>query len=58
MSLRTALAGAQIHGVTTNRDLLVRILRHPEFLAGDIDTGFLVRHDPAELGAPLASADV
>ena len=45
-----------MHGVTTNRDLLVRILRHPEFLAGDIDTGFLVRHDPAVLGAPLAGA--
>jgi len=45
-----------VHGVTTNRDLLVRILRHPEFLAGDIDTGFLVRHDPAVLGAPLADA--
>ncbi len=44
--------GAALHGVTTNRDLLVRILRHPEFLAGDIDTGFLVRHDPAVLGAP------
>jgi propionyl-CoA carboxylase alpha chain len=44
-----------LHGITTNRDLLVRILRHPEFLAGDIDTGFLVRHDPAQLGAPLAS---
>jgi propionyl-CoA carboxylase alpha chain len=55
-----ALAGvlerAQVHGVTTNRDLLVRILRHPEFLTGDIDTGFLVRHDPAVLGAPLADA--
>ena len=47
-----------IHGVTTNRDLLVRILRHPEFLSGDIDTGFLVRHDPAELGAPLADASM
>ena len=34
----------------------MRILRHPEFLAGDIDTGFLVRHDPAVLGAPLADA--
>jgi propionyl-CoA carboxylase alpha chain len=56
-ALASALATAQIHGVTTNRDLLVRICRHPEFLAGDIDTGFLVRHDPAELGAPLASAD-
>jgi propionyl-CoA carboxylase alpha chain len=53
-ALARALAGARIHGVTTNRDLLVRILRHPEFLAGDIDTGFLVRHDPAVLGSPLA----
>jgi propionyl-CoA carboxylase alpha chain len=44
-----------LHGITTNRDLLVRILREEEFVAGDIDTGYLVRHDPAELGAPLAS---
>jgi propionyl-CoA carboxylase alpha chain len=52
--LAAALAGARIHGPLTNRDLLVRIVRHPEFHAGDIDTGFLERHDPAELGAPLA----
>ncbi|HUY62903.1 MAG TPA: biotin carboxylase N-terminal domain-containing protein [Acidimicrobiales bacterium] len=56
--LASALARAEIHGITTNRDLLVRILRHPEFLAGDIDTGFLERHDPAELGAPSASPEV
>ncbi|HUI02536.1 MAG TPA: biotin carboxylase N-terminal domain-containing protein [Acidimicrobiales bacterium] len=55
-ALAGALERAQLHGVTTNRDLLVRILRHPEFLAGDIDTGFLVRHDPVTLGAPLADA--
>jgi len=55
-ALAGALERAQVHGVTTNRDLLVRILRHPEFLSGDIDTGFLVRHDPAVLGAPLADA--
>ena len=48
--LTAALAGAQIHGVTTNRDLLVRVLRHPEFVAGEADTDFLDRHDPAELG--------
>jgi acetyl/propionyl-CoA carboxylase alpha subunit len=53
-ALAGALERARIHGVTTNRDLLVRILRHPEFLAGDFDTGFLERHDPAVLGAPLA----
>ena len=40
----------------TNRDLLVRILRHPEFLAGRTDTHFLERHRPAELGAPLCDA--
>jgi propionyl-CoA carboxylase alpha chain len=56
-SLAYALARSHLHGITTNRDLLVRILRHPEFLSGEIDTGFLVRHDPADLGAPLASPD-
>ncbi|MGI9610935.1 MAG: biotin/lipoyl-containing protein, partial [Acidimicrobiia bacterium] len=51
--LAEALAGAVIHGVQTNRALLVRVLRRPEFLAGEIDTHFLQRHSPAELGAPL-----
>ncbi len=54
--LGRALAGALVHGVTTNRDLLVAILGEPEFLAGEIDTGYLVRHDPAELGRPRADA--
>ncbi|MDP3984504.1 MAG: biotin carboxylase N-terminal domain-containing protein [Acidimicrobiia bacterium] len=54
--LASALARARIHGVTTNRDLLVRILRHPEFLAGSTDTHFLERHDPVALGAPLPSS--
>ncbi len=49
--LARALAESRIHGVTTNRDLLVGILREPEFLGGDIDTGYLVRHDPKELSA-------
>jgi acetyl/propionyl-CoA carboxylase alpha subunit len=50
--LADALARARIHGITTNRDLLVQVLRHPEFLAGTTDTGFLTRHDAATLGAP------
>jgi len=57
-TLAGALDRAEIHGVTTNRDLLVRLLRHPEFLSADIDTGFLVRHDPAELGAPKATSEI
>jgi acetyl/propionyl-CoA carboxylase alpha subunit len=51
--LADALARAELHGLTTNRELLVRTLRHPEFLAGAADTSFLERHDPAELAAPL-----
>ncbi len=37
-----------MHGVVTNRDLLVGILREPEFAAGAIDTGYLDRHRPAD----------
>ena len=55
--LAAALAAARLHGVGTNRDLLVRVLRHPEFLAGAGDTGFLDRHDPADLGRPLAGPE-
>ncbi|GAA2264483.1 biotin carboxylase N-terminal domain-containing protein [Actinomadura luteofluorescens] len=54
--LADALARAQLHGIVTNRDFLVRILRHPEFLAGGADTSFLERHDPAVLAAPLLDA--
>ena len=49
--LATALERSRVHGVTTNRDLLVGILRSPAFLAGDVDTTFLEQHDPAALGA-------
>jgi propionyl-CoA carboxylase alpha chain len=49
--LSTALAHARIHGLVTNRDLLVRVLRHPSFLAGDTDTAFLDAHP--EVFAPL-----
>jgi propionyl-CoA carboxylase alpha chain len=55
-ALSAALAGARIHGLTTNRDLLVRTLRHPGFLAGATDTGFLERHGLASLSEPLADA--
>jgi propionyl-CoA carboxylase alpha chain len=55
--LAAALRRARLHGVTTNRDLLVRILGEADFLAGATDTSYLERHDPAELAAPLLSAD-
>ncbi|WP_407838601.1 biotin carboxylase N-terminal domain-containing protein [Streptomyces sp. DSM 116496] len=46
-ALAHALVGARIHGLTTNRELLVRSLRHPEFAAARLDTGFYERHLPA-----------
>ncbi len=52
--LASTLARARIHGVLTNRDLLVRTLRHPAFLAGQTDLGLLDRHP--ELFAPLLSS--
>jgi acetyl/propionyl-CoA carboxylase alpha subunit len=54
--LAATLARAQIHGLRTNRELLVRILGHPPFLAGETDTHFLERHPAAELAAPLCDA--
>jgi propionyl-CoA carboxylase alpha chain len=51
--LAGGLAGAHLHGPATNRDLLVRLLRHPVFLDGEVDTGFLER-DGADLARPLA----
>ncbi|MGI5195930.1 biotin carboxylase N-terminal domain-containing protein [Streptomyces sp. CA-288835] len=64
--LAGALERATIHGPVTNRDLLVRSLRHAEFTSGRMDTGFYDRHlgeltesrcDPyAPLAAALADA--
>ena len=50
--LAGALARARLHGVVTNRDLLVGVLREPEFASGAIDTGYLTRHRPEDLCPP------
>ncbi|MBN6052004.1 biotin/lipoyl-binding protein [Nonomuraea sp. RK-328] len=42
--LAAALRQARLHGVTTNRDLLVAVLDHPAFRAGDTHIGFLHEH--------------
>ncbi|MDT0277094.1 acetyl/propionyl/methylcrotonyl-CoA carboxylase subunit alpha [Blastococcus goldschmidtiae] len=46
---RLALALSRLHlgGLTTNRDFLVAVLRHPAFLTGDTTTDFIERHAPA-----------
>lgn len=65
-TLAYALERARIHGPVTNRELLVRSLRHPDFTAARLDTGFYDRHLPgltapapdplAALAAALADA--
>lgn len=55
--LARALQETRIHGITTNRDLLIGILREPEFRAGAIDTGYLDRHRPADLMQSRRSSD-
>lgn len=51
-----ALRETRIHGVMTNRDLLIGILHEPEFRSGAIDTGYLQRHDPIRLMARVNDA--
>jgi propionyl-CoA carboxylase alpha chain len=56
--LADALARARLHGVRTNRELLVNVLRHPAFLDGATDTAFFDTHGLDKLSAPLADAAV
>ena len=56
--LADALARTRIHGVRTNRDLLVNTLRHRAFLGGDTDTAFFDTHGLDVLAAPLAGPEV
>ena len=52
--LADALARTRVHGVRTNRDLLVNVLRHQSFLDGATDTAFFDTHGLTELTRPLA----
>jgi propionyl-CoA carboxylase alpha chain len=47
--LAAALERAEIHGVRTNRDLLVELLRHDAVVSGAVNTDFFERHDLAAL---------
>ena len=47
--LAGALRGAQVHGITTNRDLLLGVLEDAEFLAGRATTAFLSTETVARL---------
>ncbi len=55
--LARALEDTVVLGPTTNKHLLVKMLRHPVFVAGDATTAFIGDHfPPAALTAPLPTA--
>ncbi|KPK12136.1 MAG: hypothetical protein AMJ62_16025 [Myxococcales bacterium SG8_38] len=62
--MRRALRSLSVQGVTTNRAFLLRVLDHPAYVAGDIDTHFIDRHlhdllpDAEDGDAPLGAAVV
>ncbi|MCC6780962.1 MAG: acetyl/propionyl/methylcrotonyl-CoA carboxylase subunit alpha [Hyphomicrobiales bacterium] len=56
----TALGGFEIAGVTTNLRFLEALLRHPQVVAGNFDTGLIERELPAlvGIGRPIAPLDL
>jgi propionyl-CoA carboxylase alpha chain/3-methylcrotonyl-CoA carboxylase alpha subunit/acetyl-CoA/propionyl-CoA carboxylase biotin carboxyl carrier protein len=54
---RQALADTVMLGVTLNADFLSRVLQHPAFARGEIDTGFLDCHREALKPTPLTDAE-
>jgi len=55
--MRRALRSLSVQGVTTNREFLLRVLDHPAFIAGQIDTHFIDRHLRDALGSRADVSD-
>jgi propionyl-CoA carboxylase alpha chain len=53
-----ALERLGVAGLTTNRDFLLAVLRHPAFARGELDTHFIERHLPPEARLPPRDATV
>ena len=47
--LARTLSDTYVHGVATNRELLVALLRSRDYQTGDVDVDYLARHDAVEL---------
>jgi acetyl-CoA carboxylase biotin carboxylase subunit len=54
--LADALSTAQIAGVRTNNAFLIRCLRSADFISGNVDTGFIGRHE-ADLIPPAHTSE-
>ncbi|PLP96816.1 acetyl-CoA carboxylase biotin carboxylase subunit [Cupriavidus pauculus] len=57
-TMLTALSETHIEGIKNNVDFLGNLLRHPDFVSGDIDTGFVMREMAALIGDSAAPRPV
>ena len=55
--LRTALENTQVVGLGANTEFLLAIASHPAFLAADLDTRFIERHQTDLLPEPSPAGD-
>lgn len=56
-AMRDALDETILTGLVTNQEFLGNIMRHPDFIAGDVDTGFIARYNSALLPPDYGMAD-
>ena len=56
--LVAALDLIEVEGVTTNRAFLARLAAHPAFVGGEVDTGFIARHEASLFETPEVPAAV
>jgi 3-methylcrotonyl-CoA carboxylase alpha subunit len=56
--LVAALDRTEVEGVTTNRGFLARLAAHPAFVGGEVDTGFIGRHEESLFEAGPPDADI
>ena len=57
-SLRTACRNTIVAPVKTNAAFLACALGHPDFLAGEVDTGFIPRHEEALVPPAVPSLEI
>jgi geranyl-CoA carboxylase alpha subunit len=54
--LLRAVEDTVLLGVSTNQQFLVELLKHPDFIAGDVSTGFIAEHF-SDIARPTASTE-
>jgi 3-methylcrotonyl-CoA carboxylase alpha subunit len=53
-----ACESVEVWPVRTNAAFLARVVRHPAFIAGELDTGFIERHAAALIPGPIPSHEI